>query len=502
MSTTPSTWTVETRTGAVTGRVVNGVGRALGIPYAAPITPDTRFLPAHPPAPWSEPLDATSVGPIAEQHGVDRSIEMAESCHRVHVWAPVAGRPRKPVIVWLHGGGWYRGEPVGPSTDGANLAGAADVVVVSVTHRLGLLGCLYLADHLGDAYATSGTAVIDDLLLALEWIRDNIAAFGGDPDNVTIVGCSGGGAKTAALFTIPAARTLVSRAIVQSGSAEHYLDRDEGVHLTDRVLRLLEIPRERADRLLTLPAETFSRVQDELFRISPWTPILGTATGLLPFPTVNGHTVPDLPGRLMDPADTRPLIIGSAWEEAILPLARWPQTEPATDDDVATLVHPNLGGATRELVATYRARFPDVSSRELLIRLGSDVESFRAHRLARTRTGGGATRLYRLDWGSTAYDGVRRACHCLEVGLVFRNYDKDPKLIGQAGAREVSEAFSAAVVAFAEGADDVRVGDVAWGLFTADTPQGMVVSTEPRMDPDLHAEAVAVWEPYTALIRR
>src|SRR4051794_18965023 len=249
---------VETAAGKLRGIASGGISAFKGIPYGAPTGGANRFMPPQPPAPWSGIREAASCHAQAPQMPgrperrpelrtilgpADTSPE-SEDCLTLNVWTPGIGPAasngaKLPVMVWLHGGAFAYGSGNRAVTDGANLARSGDVVVVSVNHRLNIFGFLHLADLGGERYAHSGNAGVLDLVAALEWVRDNIAAFGGDPGNVTIFGESGGGGKVSVLLAMPRARELFHRAVIQSGAAIRVRTSVRAAALTEAVLREL-----------------------------------------------------------------------------------------------------------------------------------------------------------------------------------------------------------------------------------------------------------------------
>src|ERR1022692_699173 len=218
---------VRTTAGRVRGKTRDKVSAFFGIPYGASTAGARRFMPPSKPDPWTGVREAVEFGPrspqgpsslIPEIAAVDRREPASEDCLCLNVWSPAPGAGHRPVMVWLHGGGYSQGSGTFIIYDGANLACRHDVVVVTVNHRLNVFGYLHLAELGGEKYANSGNLGMLDIVAALEWVRDNIAAFGGDPTNVTIFGQSGGGGKVSTLLAMPPARGLFHKAIVESGS--------------------------------------------------------------------------------------------------------------------------------------------------------------------------------------------------------------------------------------------------------------------------------------------
>ena len=259
---------VETVSGKLRGIVQNGVRIFKGIPYGGPVEGAGRFMPPAKPAPWTGVRDALDFGPRAMQpdqpFGISPEVlallslndpqPMSENCLVLNVWTPAAGDGgKRPVMFWCHGGAFTAGSGSSDWYDGANLSRKGDAVVVTVNHRLGVLGYLHLGDLGGDAYAASGNAGMLDLVAALTWVRDNIAAFGGDPANVTIFGESGGGAKVSVLMAMPAAHGLFHKAIVQSGAGVQMTPRENATETAKAVLANLGLDTREIDKLRTLP---------------------------------------------------------------------------------------------------------------------------------------------------------------------------------------------------------------------------------------------------------
>src|SRR6185437_10144358 len=269
---------VETASGRVRGREERGVSVFKGIPYAAPPLGENRFRPPRKIEPWKGVRDALAYGdqaiqddnvfslppdllPIVPLSGVET---ISEDCLTLNVWTPgtLAGTSgtKRPVLFWCHGGAFLVGSGSSPWYDGTNLCRLDDVVVVTFNHRLGALGYLHLADIAPD-FEGAGTAGMRDIVAALEWVRDNIAAFGGDPGNVTIFGESGGGAKVSVLLALPAAKGLFHKAVIQSGPAVQMATREDGTKTALQVLAELGLDEKEVAKLRSMPAEKILAAQ-------------------------------------------------------------------------------------------------------------------------------------------------------------------------------------------------------------------------------------------------
>src|SRR5580698_4844935 len=299
---------VETTSGKIRGAVINKVSAFRGIPYGASTEGANRFMPPVKPKPWTGVMDTVEWGPEAPQGPHTEIPEVlatipkqtiSEDCLHLNVWTNGASRgAKRPVMVWFHGGGFTSGNGSYTMYDGGNMARKHDVVTVTVNHRLNSFGFLYLADVGGAKYANASNVGMLDVVAALQWVRDNIANFGGDPDNVTIFGQSGGAGKVSTLLAMPGAKGLFHRAIVQSGANLKGVSTEDATKTAHELMGKLGV--KTADELQQVP-------MDQLVAAT-----LATR-GLRLAPVVDGKTLPGGPFDPTAPAMSAdiPLLIGT-----------------------------------------------------------------------------------------------------------------------------------------------------------------------------------------------
>src|SRR5262245_26347027 len=275
--------TAKTRYGQVRGLLKDGVQQFWCVPYGAPTSGANRFMPPQKPAAWSgvkdhfeitwaAPMEPGGTEPSPVVTALNRLTPQSEDCLTVNVFTPALDKKRRPVMVWMHGGGFSAGSGNYLLYDGTNLAKKEDVVVVSVNHRLNIFGFLHLADIGGAKWKQSTNVGIQDLTASLQWVRDNIENFGGDPDRVTIFGQSGGGGKPTAGMAMPSAKGLCHRAIAQSGSASRGAPADEASAGAERLLAKLGIDKGQLDKIQQLD---YKQIQTAFYS-DPAIPRLGT----------------------------------------------------------------------------------------------------------------------------------------------------------------------------------------------------------------------------------
>ena len=452
--------TATTTAGKIRGTQDSGVYAFKGVPYGATTAGPGRFQPPAKPKAWSSVLDCTQLGHRSPQllslfHGfvppeveaMDRDEPMGEDCLVLNVWTPTLDRGRKlPAMVWLHGGGFTSGSGGFICYDGAQLAKKHDVVVVTVNHRLGPLGYLYLAGLGSGQYANASNVGNLDIVAALEWVRDNIATFGADPGNVTIFGQSGGGGKVSSLMAMPAAHGLFKRAIVQSGASVKGISRDAASKDAERLLARLNLKPDQVDQLQHVPMDQLLKAANE-----------GSGPPLNFGPVVDGKTLPADPFDPAAPAlsGSVPLLIGTVETEVTFfpgqPLE--PMDDATFHTKVKQLLRTASDADVDRVIAAYRNGRRDRANTDLYLIMASDA-GFRAGILLEADRKAMQTQApvyqYYFTWRSPVRDGKLRTYHTLEIPFVFDNVDACKSMTGSGADRlPLAQMMSSAWVAFA-----------------------------------------------------
>jgi para-nitrobenzyl esterase len=483
---------VKTRHGPVRGYVEEQVFQFKGIPYAEPPVGPLRFRQAVPPKTWKGTYDAIyyrssgmqltsggsavsypgAVGPALSQvfgSGRDRLIQN-ESCLFLNVWTPGLDNAARPVMVWFHGGGHNYGSGSWPAYDGHNLARDHGVVVVTVNHRLNTFGYLAVGGNPGEAANVGET----DLVRALEWVRDNIEAFGGNPDNVTIFGQSGGGSKVAHCLIMPAAKGLVHRAIMQSGGGLTSGELDKAIETADKVAHELGYRARDIDKLRDVHADALLAAAINV----------GGRFG----PVVDGSIVPRAPFTPAAPeqASDVPLIIGYTKDERTLydiGLPWWGTLTEQQLRDRARDAHGDLGD---DLIAAYRRIHPDYSNDYLYTDI-TNSHAWRAPVKAERKAaqGGAPVWLYQWDWEAPVDGGILRSPHTMEIPFVFNNVDKGPILLGsEPSTFRLGYLASLSWTEFARTGDPNVPGLPRWPSYDTETRTTMMFDVQSHVDSD------------------
>jgi para-nitrobenzyl esterase len=517
--------TVATTAGKIRGLVVDRIQAFRGVPYGASTADARRFLPPVTVQPWTGVRDTFEIGlrcPIIDSVLVPEWTSLnlrepqGEDCLTLSLWTPSASRGgRRPVMVWLHGGGYSAGSPNMVPYDGANLARKHDVVVVVVTHRLNAFGFAYLAELGGERFAGASNVGMKDIILSLEWIRDNVAGFGGDPANVTIFGQSGGAGKVSTLLGMPAAQGLFHRAIAQSGSAVTSLPAAAATQSAEALMSRLGLKSSQVDALQTLPVP---QLLDALAPRAGSGDAPGRAGagrgrgagggGFNAAPVVDGTS---LPHHVFDPTATTisqnvPLLIGSTETEVTWNV----NTDYTVPPDAAALrerVKRTLRSVddaqADRIIATYRTGRPKAGTLDLALIIETDASQFRSgtdtQAERKAALGKAPVYMYRFQWYSPVSNGRLRAMHCMDIPFVFENVDRSRSVVGDGPDRyALAEKMSSAWVAFARSGSPNTTALPKWEPFTAEKRATMIFNTECRAVDDPYREerlAIAAAQP-------
>ena len=497
---------VDTTAGAVRGIEGNGVVAFKGIPYGDDTSGEGRFVAPRPPLAWTGVRDCVEYGPscpqvsVAQMTGQELPAEIetmigvwnherrtGEDCLVLNVWTPRAGDDvSRPVLVWLHGGGMSVGSASWPLYDFTNLARNNDVVVVGINHRLGVLGFLDVS-HLGDEFADSGNVGMLDIVAALEWVRDNIAQFGGDPANVTIFGESGGGSKVTCLLGMPSAQGLFRSAFAMSGAMLDARTPEAARETSDLMLERLGVGTD-VEALRKLDVEAYAQASLDVSA--------GGAGRYGVGPTIS----PSLPRHPADAvrsgsATDVNVVLGCTTHEMVAFMGS-PELWTADEESVRLMLSGMLGADAGLVFDRYRAARPDDSPASLFLLIASDQFARIPHiRYAEALLDGGVTnpRLYLFDFRRPGLDGVERAGHGADMPFFFDNLDKAPASDGPHAAPLV-QATSGALIALARSGDPNHDGLPSWpGYSTSERPT-MLFDVESHVETDPLSAERRVWD--------
>jgi para-nitrobenzyl esterase len=494
----PPNIVVETHRGKVRGVLEDGIKVFKGIPYAATTAGLNRFHPPKPAKSWTGVRDTVAYGPMCPQLATERGSyaaswtidkEAGEDCLVLNVWTPALHDQRKrPVMVWLHGGGFSAGSGSRNVFDGTRLCQGGDVVVVTVNHRLNVFGFLYLGRLGGSEYAESGNLGMLDLIAALRWVHETIAAFDGDPGNVTIFGQSGGGAKVSTLLAMPQTRGLFHKAIVQSGSHLEGLAPDEATKHALTFLAAVDVKPTELQRLARLPLD----------KLMVGLKTVMEAPGSKPnySPVVDGVVLPKGPWQPDAPAVSAaiPMIVGTTGTETTALLA-----SQAPEDfrmDQATLNKRLVAWIPEKeiprVVAGFHRLMPAASPSDLYFAITSDRrvrQQAWAQAERKAAQGGAPVWLYELDWKTPVDGGKWGSPHSLDVAFVFDNVARSEAMVGTGPEPQLlADQMSAAWIAFAKTGNPDNSAIPKWPPFSPATRATMVFDKEPRVVNDFRGD--------------
>lgn len=490
---------VETAYGKLQGSEENGVQVWKGVPFAAPPVGALRYRPPQPPAARSGVRESTAFSPIAPQlpsplnnlFGREQQ-PSSEDCLYLNIWSPAADGAKRPVLFWIHGGAFTGGSGSTPWYDGGAFARNGDVVVVTINYRLGLFGFLHLADLGGEPFAATGNLGILDQVAALRWVKENIAAFGGDPDNVTIFGESAGGMSVGALLAVPSARGLFHKAILQSGVAHNLPRREAATEIAREALKLLEVDEGNVERMRELTVAQILAGQAKLA-------VSRASAGLFAQPVVDGDALPRPPLEAVANGSAAgvPLLIGTNLDEVKLFSIMNPSM--ATEEGFRERGAAQAGAETfAKLADAYAAGRPNEAKIEAWTHLLSD-QLFRipAIRLAEKQEQQAPVWMYRFDYQSPAFGGKLGACHALEIPFVWNNLDApgSATFTGERPDRQpLADRMQAAWIAFARGGNPNADSLPSWPAYETGSRATMIFDAACRVENDPNGAERRLWD--------
>jgi para-nitrobenzyl esterase len=463
--------------------------------------------------PWTEVRDAFEFGNRAMQDdnafGLSPALvklfaarelqPMSENCLVLNVWTPAVNNGRKrPVMFWCHGGAFIAGSGDSPWYEGTNLCKKGDVVVVTINHRLGAFGYLHLGELGGEEFAASGNAGMLDIVAALEWVRDNIAGFGGDAGNVTIFGESGGGAKVSVLMAMPAAHGLFHKAIIQSGPAVQMASRDDASETARQLLAELNLSADKVSALREVPAPEIARAQIAVLKkVSLMSFANRRRVGFNP--VIEGKHLPGGPFAPAAPAISAniPLMIGTNKDEMTLFFGLAPWLDKLDEASMRQRVQMFVGEQADRIIEPYRRARPNDSLRDLVLAIATD-HAMRMPSLVtadrKVAQNAAPVFVYMFTWETPVLDGKLKSPHALEIPFVFDTV-KTSALAGDSPTRfALAEKMSRTWLAFARTGNPNNESIPQWPSYSTDRRPTMMFDNQCRVENDPYRAERMAWE--------
>ncbi|MFM8237637.1 MAG: carboxylesterase/lipase family protein [Actinomycetota bacterium] len=479
-----------TRSGKVEGTEDDGILVFRGIPFAAPPVDGLRWQPPQREAAWDDVRDATSFSHQSAQTAFSMTALLggeptpnSEDSLYLNVWTPACDDKRRPVMVWIHGGAFVWGGGDTPWYDGTSFARNGDVVIVTINYRLGPFGFMALGELFPDLADSANVGLLDQIA-ALEWVRDSIAGFGGDPDRVTVFGESAGGGSIGTLLAMPAARGLFHAAIPQSGAASWWSTTERATDIASRVVANLGVaPGDTAALLAKSTREVLDALPD----------FVEDGNTALPFqPTVDGRSLlePPLDAIAAGNAAGVRVMSGTNRHEMTMFVMQDPGFAGIDEDAIVRRLTVTCGDRAAEVLASYRDRRPEASAAELWLDLATDgIFRLPMIRLLEAQHAHGPVWSYLFSWESPAFGGILRSTHALEIPFVWDTLDSAGvgMFTGDGPERaELSAVMHRAWIAFAHGHGPGHDGLPEWPAYDLDRRPTMRFDTNCELlhDPD------------------
>lgn len=471
-----------TKYGKIRGYMDDGILVFKGIRYGAD-TSQRRFMSPLPPEKWSGIIDTVEYGPSAPQ-GSRGGDKVSEDCLFLNVFTPgLRDKKKRPVMFYIHGGAYSNGSGSSPLYDGVRLCKRGDVVVVSINHRLNAFGYLYLARFGGAELADSGNAGQLDLILALNWVRENITEFGGNPDNIMVFGQSGGGAKIATMMAMPAAKGLFHKAITMSGQQVTASGPLNATLRAKAILDALKITPDRINEIRTMP---FQKIVEVFNTKDPVLSFGGVYFGpVLDERSLHRHPFyPDAPAQ----SANIPMIIGNTHDETKAFLGGDPSNFTLTWEQLPDKLIPNLRVDIQPefVIEEYRKLYPNSSASDLFFRITTASRSWRGAIIEaeeRAKSGSPAY-AYQLDWATPKEEGKFGAPHASDIQLVFDNINKPGATAIGSQAQTMADIMSETFIAFARTGNPNNKLIPNWQPYTLTRRQTMVFDVPPHLEDD------------------
>lgn len=502
---------VDTSCGKVQGELKDGLQVFRGIPFAKPPVGDLRFQSPRPPEKWSGVRECTKFSPGAPQEQVPLMDvgEMSEDCLYLNIWTPGCDNRRRPVMVWIHGGGFMGGSGSQAMYEGSSLVRRGDIVLVTINYRLGALGFAYLRDILGEKHPAGANNGIQDQVAALKWVKENIERFGGDPGNVTIFGESAGGMSVGTLLGTPSAKGLFHRAIPQSGAAHHATTREDANRIGRTLLEALNIAPENAQKLWEVPYQDIIKAQRKCAMLSinveggrKRLPVLGMTL----VPVVDGSVLPEDPHDAIVRGSARgvPVLIGTTHDEwNLFVYLTDPKKKTLDETGLVKLCNKRIPGHGERAASTYRAIHEKRGEPAKPVDLFCAIETDRTFRIPAIRLAEeqqpheSRTFMYLLDWKSPAFGGTLGSCHAMDIPFVFGTLATPFGQMltgGGEGPKVLADKVQEAWLAFARTGNPGHKGLPEWTPYETGRRATMYLGKECRLLNDPQSEERKFWD--------